>query len=215
MTDKLFGIDNRAILGQLFKAAFGTIPVYLTLPIGKKTPPDLSGYKPEVVEEMTYDEYERTSIYGTPIVFPILFKGKEYKVYDQTGQIIMRKYDDFWLPAATMVDFNRPKNIIKTNVLGGNGTVKEIYGFDDWAIRLRILCIDGDLKAREYEEKLIEFDKIIEPIEVKGYLFTKKEIHSIVIEEIDIRSVTGSPNVIPIELSCISDEAVEILNTKV
>lgn len=214
MNDKLIGIDNRAVLGQLFKAAFGTIPVYLTLPIGKKTPPDLSGYNPKVMESL-YEEYERKSIYGTPIVFPILFKGDEYEVYDKKGQIIKRKYEDFWLPAATMVDFNRPKNIIKTNVLGGNGTVKEIYGFDDWVVRLRILCIDGDLKAREYEDKLIEFSKIIQPIAVQGFLFTKKEINSIVIEEIDIRSVTGSPNVIPIELSCISDEAVEILNTKV
>ena len=36
MTDKeILGIDNRVVLGQLFKLAFGTTPIYMPFPIGK------------------------------------------------------------------------------------------------------------------------------------------------------------------------------------
>ena len=47
-----------------------------------------------------------------------------------------------------------------------------------------------------------------------GSIFSKKEIYNIVIEDFDVRSVTGSPNVIPIELSAVSNEPVEIFLNK-
>ncbi|WP_394800915.1 DUF6046 domain-containing protein [Ornithobacterium rhinotracheale] len=42
-------------------------------------------------------------------------------------------------------------------------------------------------------------------------MFGKKNIDNIVIESIDITSVEASPNVIPIELNCVSDEPFEII----
>jgi hypothetical protein len=211
MNNETLGLDNRAILGQLFKTAFGTMPVYLTVPLGKEKQADLSGFKPEILEEVTYEDALRKSLYGTPIIFPVLFKGGTYKVYqDRTGKIVDEEFEDLWLPATTMVDFGRSKNIIKTNMLGNEGTVKEVYGFDDWQVRIRILCIKGEFSARKYVDKLNNFNRIIKPISVEGSLFSAKSIDSIVIESLEEKSVEGSPNVIPIELSCVSDEAMEI-----
>jgi hypothetical protein len=214
MNSDTLGLDNRAILGQLFKAAFGTVPVYFTIPLGKEKQADLSGFKPEILEEVTYEDAERLSVYGTPIIFPIEFKGGTYKVYNDKGQIVEKKFQDLLLPATTMVDFGRPKNIIKTNMLGANGTVKEIYGFDDWQIRIRTLCIKGELEAREYVERLNEFNEIVQPIEVHSSIFSKKKIYRICIEDFQEKSLEGRPNVIPIELSCVSDEAIEFEITK-
>ena len=50
-------IDNRTVVGQLFKAAFGTMPVYLTIPLGKTAQPDLSGYAP-TIDESYYNKFE-------------------------------------------------------------------------------------------------------------------------------------------------------------
>lgn len=212
MNSHIGDIDNRAVVSQLFKAAFGTAPIYLPFPLGKTKQPDMEGYEVKV-DDNIYNKFEqRKSIYNTPVVAPVFFQGRDYKVYDKKGKIITKKFEDFWLPATTMVDFSRAKNIIKTNVLGGNGTVKEIYGFDDWVIRIRILCFNEEMSARAYEAKLVEFSEIIEPIDVKCVLFTEKEIHSLVIEDIDIRSVVGQPDVVPVELNCISDEAIELFN---
>lgn len=214
MESKTLGLDNRVYVGQLFKAAFGAMPVYMTFPLGKKQEVDMSGYAPKITEQVSPEEAERLSIYGTPVVFPMKFLGGTFKKYDDKGRLLDTSLSDFWLPDATMADFSRAKNIIKTNTLGSNGTIKEVYGFDDWNIRIRTLCLrNREMDEREQEKKILEWFNIVGSIGVEGYLFTKKNIKSIVLEDIDIKSVSGSPNVIPIEITAVSDEAVELAIT--
>ena len=215
MDSNLFGIDNRAVLGQLFKTAFGVSPVYITVPIGKPKQVKIEGFNPSVKDEFVNEDQVLKSVYGTPIVFPVQFRGGDYPVYDWYGKPKMKRYDDLWLPATTMVDFSRAKNVIKTNVLGANGTIKEVFGFDDWNIRIRMLCInDNKYKAREYADMLQDWFEIAGGINVFGSIFSKKEIYNIVIENIDIKSVTGSPDVIPIEMTAVSNEPIEIFLNK-
>ena len=75
MNKEILGIDNRVVLGQLFKLAFGTTPIYMPFPIGKPQEVDMSGYQAELKEEPVYKDVVRQSIYGTPVVFPIMFRG--------------------------------------------------------------------------------------------------------------------------------------------
>lgn len=211
MDSKLFGIDNRAALGQLFKTAFGVAPVYMTVPIGKTGEVKIEGFNPLVKDEDINEDEILKSVYGTPIIYPVQFVGSEYPVYDWYGKLTKKNYQDLWLPATTMVDFTRAKNVIKTNVLGANGTVKEIFGFDDWQIRIRMLCLDDNkYKAREYADLLQDWFEIAGGINVRGSIFTKKEIYNIVIEDFDVKTLAGSPGVIPIEMSASSNEPVEI-----
>ena len=196
-------MDNRYNISQLFKLAFGTnLPVYLTVPIGKE-PAQTAEYGS--IRTVGRVEAMRLSKLGTPIVFPVKFTAGSYKFYDYQSKIVEKQLSDFWLPPATMVDFSRVKNISRTDVIGGNGTVKEIYGFDDWQIRIRTVCHNDELSSREYEKRLIEWSEVIQSISVEGDLFGWKNIHNLVIESIDIRSLEGTPNIIPIELNCISD----------
>ena len=202
-------MDNRYNISQLFKLAFGTnLPVYLTVPIGKE-PTHTAEYGS--IRTVGREEAMRLSKLGTPIVFPMKFTAGSYKFYDYQSKIVEKQLSDFWLPPATMVDFSRVKNISRTDVIGGNGTVKEIYGFDDWQIRIRTVCHNDELSSREYEKRLIEWSEVIQSISVEGDLFGWKNIHNLVIESIDIRSLEGTPNIIPIELNCISDEPFELI----
>ena len=202
-------MDNRYNISQLFKLAFGTnLPVYLTVPIGKE-PVHTAEYGS--IRTVEREEAMRLSKLGTPIVFPVKFTAGSYKFYDYQSKIVEKQLADFWLPPATMVDFSRVKNISRTDVIGGNGTVKEIYGFDDWQIRIRTVCHNDELSSREYEKRLIEWSEVIQSISVEGDLFGWKNIHNLVIESIDIRSLEGTPNIIPIELNCISDEPFELI----
>ena len=202
-------MDNRYNISQLFKLAFGTnLPVYLTVPIGKE-PAHTAEYGS--IRTVGREEAMRLSKLGTPIVFPMKFTAGSYKFYDYQSKIVEKQLSDFWLPPATMVDFSRVKNISRTDVIGGNGTVKEIYGFDDWQIRIRTVCHNDELSSREYEKRLIEWSEVIQSISVEGDLFGWKNIHNLVIESIDIRSLEGAPNIIPIELNCISDEPFELI----
>lgn len=202
-------MDNRYNISQLFKLAFGVnLPVYLTVPIGKQ-PIHTAEY--DSIRTVEREEAMRLSKLGTPIVFPVKFTAGSYKFYDYQSKIVEKQLADFWLPPATMVDFSRVKNISRTDVIGGNGTVKEIYGFDDWQIRIRTVCHNDELSTREYEKRLIEWSEVIQSISVEGDLFGWKNIHNLVIESIDIRSLEGTPNIIPIELNCISDEPFELI----
>ena len=202
-------MDNRYNISQLFKLAFGVnLPVYLTVPIGKQ-PTHTAEYGS--IRTVEREEAMRLSKLGTPIVFPVKFTAGSYKFYDYQSKIVEKQLSDFWLPPATMVDFSRVKNISRTDVIGGNGTVKEIYGFDDWQIRIRTVCHNDELSSREYEKRLIEWSEVIQSISVEGDLFGWKNIHNLVIESIDIRSLEGTPNIIPIELNCISDEPFELI----
>lgn len=202
-------MDNRYNISQLFKLAFGTnLPVYLTVPIGKE-PSRTAEYGS--IRTVEREEAMRLSKLGTPIVFPVKFTAGSYKFYDYQSKIVEKQLADFWLPPATMVDFSRVKNISRTDVIGGNGTVKEIYGFDDWQIRIRTVCHNDELSSREYEKRLIEWSEVIQSISVEGDLFGWKNIHNLVIESIDIHSLEGTPNIIPIELNCISDEPFELI----
>ena len=215
MDSNLFGIDNRAVLGQLFRTAFGVSPIYIVEPLGKPEEIKIEGFNPSLKDDFINEDQVLKSVYGTPIIFPVQFRGGDYPIYDWYGKPKMKRYDDLWLPATTMVDFSRAKNVIKTNVLGLNGTVNEVFGFDDWQIRIRMLCInDNKYKAREYADMLQDWFEIAGGINVFGSIFSKKEIYNIVIENIDIKSVTGSPDVIPIELSAVSNEPVEIFLNK-
>lgn len=208
-------MDQRYNISQLFELAFGVKnPIYLTVPILKRETPEIKYSNISVKEnEAEVDDQEaiRLSRFGTPIIFPVKFKGGLYKVYDSKGKIEQKQFEDFWFPPATMVDFTRAKNITKTDVLGGNGTVKEIFGFDDWSIRIRTICIKDEMSAREYEKRIIDWDKAVQSISVEGDLFGWKDIHNLTIDEIDIKSIDGSPNMIPIELQCSSDEPFELI----
>src|SRR5690606_23095794 len=120
---------------------------------------------------------------GTPVLFPIRFLGegmdKPYRIYKPSGELQEVKMSTFNLPAATVSDFSRAKNIVTTDVLGGNGTVKELFGFDDWQIRLRGICITDPARqnsktAQEQKEALMQWENIAGSIKVEGMLFQEK-----------------------------------------
>ena len=149
------------------------------------------------------------SIYNTPIIHPIKFEAGEY-IYEYNtpdkARDKIKKMEDFWLPATSLVDFHREKIMTKTNTLKGN-TIKEVFGFDDWEITIRMLCINEyGRTAKESRDLLIEWSNLRDSINVFGSVFNRKNIYNIIIEEINIKSIEGHPDVIPIELKCLSDE---------
>lgn len=159
---------------------------------------------------------------GTPVLFPITFKAdgldKPYKVYKPSGELESVEMQNFILPAATVTDFSRAKNIITTDVLGGNGTVKELFGFDDWQIRIRGICLDDPKRkyaptAQEQKEALMKWERIAGSIKVEGSQFSEKNIFEIVIQSINISQLEGKPWAIKFELNAMSNEPVSLIES--
>ena len=159
------------------------------------------------------DQYDRLSQFGTPVIgsFWAVNGDLPYKVYDNDGRLIDREFTDFEFPVATIVDFSRPKNITKTPTIGSGGTVKEIFGSDDWKINIRGICIDDSSRtmqktAKQQQYALIRMFDIAGSIKIKGKIFEEKYISRIAIERLDITPVQGKPGLTQYEMECSSDE---------
>lgn len=204
-------MDARYNLSKLFSAAFGiNSPIFITEPIGKKALNTFDYKGIGLIED--YYTKEATSWMGTPIIGLLKFKSGTYKIYNSTGILEDIEYNDFVLPPATLFSFRRSKNITKTNLLGNNGTVKEIFGFDDWVIDVKGLAVDTpQSSARDQLIAIKEWEELASAISVSGKLFTIKNIHAVVMDDYKEESIQGSPGIIPFSMTLTSDDAVELI----
>jgi hypothetical protein len=153
---------------------------------------------------------------GTPVFGVIRFGGGVYNRYSRrTGNIEQAKYGGYTLPWSCLVDFSRESNVVTTEMLGGNGTVKELYGLGDWNISIRGIAVNGGNKygdnAHAQIKHLIDWADICDAIEVEGAVFSGKGIYRMVIKKIDIQPLQARYNVIPFQIEAVSDEALELV----
>lgn len=203
--------DQRYNLSQLFKAAFGiNSPVYVIDPIGKESKSVISYEGIHILPD--YYEAESKSWMGTPIIFGATLKGDSYQQYNSTGEIVRVSLNDFELPPATMFSFRRAHNITRTNLLGSNGTVKEIYGFDDWVIDVKGLALDEpNRSALDQITELLKWERLADAIKINGKLFNQHQIDRVVIADWNDNITQAKPGVIPFQFQMYSDEAIELI----
>jgi hypothetical protein len=155
------------------------------------------------------------SYLGTPIFQPITFLGGVYQQLGtgpQAGQVVDAPYVGWALPATTTAEFARAKEITKSRPSTATGTTKEMWAFDDWDITIRGLILDGQPNyfPQAVLRELLSWEKIVDSIDVSGDMFTYLGIKRLIIEKVSIGKVAGSPNVVPFQLSCASDEPLEL-----
>ncbi|WP_188494881.1 DUF6046 domain-containing protein [Flavobacterium palustre] len=149
---------------------------------------------------------------GTPIVFSAKFLGGSYKRFKPNGEIESIPMADFQLPPATMFSFRRAHNVTRTNLLGANGTVKEIYGFDDWIIDVRGLCLDEPTRsAHDQLDELLKWEELADSFGVSGKLFEQRKIARVCVADWSDNLQQASPGVIPFQFQLFSDEAIELV----
>lgn len=196
-------------------------PIYFPYILGSEfspkeytVPEDYAGYPTDMMEP---DKYDRLSVFGTPVFGSFSIAGGNYNVYDKrTGELVSKTYSEFEFPVASLIDFSRSKSITKTPTVGCAGTVKEIYGMEDWAISIKGICLNDPSRQwstrRAVDQKLalIALNEIAGSLEIDslkaGRLFLEKGISRIVIEDIRFGSIQGKPEVIPFEITASSDE---------
>jgi hypothetical protein len=223
--------DSRFYLSEIFSLAFGVkSPVFVpyTIDLDRFLQKEGSNYNPNAatpasssatfpdVKVKLENEAEAMSWMGTPIVYPFTLQGGSYKKFKASGELEKVQMADFMMPAATLVDFTRAKAITKTPVLGSNGTVKELYSFEDWRIRVRGVCLNDSSRqmaktAVEQKQQLLQWEQIAGSINVLGSLFLEKQIFAITINSASFTQLEGKSDVIPFEFECESDERLELI----
>lgn len=205
-------------ISLLYNAAFGLVGRFITYPLANA---GVESSGADIVfpgvEMVTREEAIQLSYLGTPILYPVTFKGGFYKKYNNKGEIIDKSMADFRLPLATLVDFQRTKIKQKTRVAGSNSSVTEMYGHDNWQIRIRGLCLDDPKHPQlaqsflDQHARLLEFEELADSIDVEGDLFKEKSIYKLIINDINFPQLQGKPKVLPFEMTCESDEPLELI----
>lgn len=168
----------------------------------------------QIIENI--NESFETSGLGTPIIFPIVFSEGNYKRYNDKGELVNKKMGDFRLPIASVVSFRRDKIMSQTKVNGGRGSVKEIYGFDDWQVTINGFLIPDSSQPQgfktplEQERELIKWDNLASSIEVFGQLFTLHDIRNLTIKGVSFEPMRGKPNIRTFTITALSDNPIEL-----
>ena len=165
------------------------------------------------VEVLNRDvEYDNAPVrYGQKTFGAFWFLGGAYKTWDYKGNLIDIELNDFLMPLATLVEFTRAKTVTKTPTLGGVGTVKEIYGFEDWSISISGIILPDDLNpltqqtVAEQMEAMQLFHELAGCIDIQGQLFAQRNISRIVTESLKFSPVQGRPNMMQYSIEAVSD----------
>ena len=205
----IHGGRNQALwVGSVISDIFGiSSPIYLPWGVKKSFLPQYGDI--EVVSDV---EAEQTSVFGTPVIGTFSFDEGEYNSYDKDGRVVKVKMEKFMLPYSCIIEFGRDAVLTQTRTLGSTGSVKEMFGLDDWRINIKGIALnESGVKAHDIIDQLVKWRSVCDSIPVTGNLFTRKDIHNLVIENLSIQPVAAKYNVIPFEIGAISDEPIELI----
>jgi hypothetical protein len=165
-------------------------------------------YENKIAQGPTPDPSLYLSPLGTPVVADITFMGGAY-TDDETGRLIT-------FPTLTLITVlitaSQPKRIIKTEIQGRNGTVKEYVGMDDWQLTINgILTGPNGIFPVEDMVDLRNIFKAPVTIPVVSRYLQMLEIFSIVVQDFTFDQEPGGYSKQNFTLNCISDVPVELI----
>jgi hypothetical protein len=155
---------------------------------------------------------------GLKVYGSFWLKGGKHLSFDSQGELVENEYNSLLMPLATMVDFSRNKTVTKTPMVGGAGSVKEIYGLEDWAISINGIILPDDYNpitqqtVAEQMEAIQQFHEIAGAIDVEGWIFSQRNISRIVTESLKFSPIQGRPNMMQFSIEAVSDEDLLLTN---
>ncbi len=208
--------NNALFVVSLLQDVFGiNSPIYF--PYGDNKAVEYGQFKNVVLlpEETDSSDDVTLSEFGLPVMAPVTFEAGEYNSYDRrTGAPVKRRMSEYTLPFSSVVEFRANNDVTTTQTQGGSGTVKELYGLDDWQITIRGIAfssrIGAKVDAQEQIDRLVQWRNICDSIPVQSPVFRRKEIYNIVINQLSILPIAARWNAIPFQIEAISDEPIEL-----
>ncbi len=113
----------------------------------------------------------------------------------------------FLLPVETVLELSQAKVIVKTNLQGRDGTVKEYINLDDWVLNFKgfIINYDEDLYPEERVESMIKWYHLQQSLSVTSKWLSRWGIDKVVATDLKFPTFEGVQNVQPFELTMLSD----------
>lgn len=147
------------------------------------------------------------SALGTPVVIDLLFRTVTYTDFNKNRQVTA---DEVRLQTVLCV-VSRPSIIVKTQIQGKNGTVKEYISKDDFAITINGI-IAGE-NGQYPEAEALALQRICEApvsIPVVSRFLNGLGVYNIVIEDYSMPQTAGGISKQEFTINAISDEPLEL-----
>jgi hypothetical protein len=147
------------------------------------------------------------SALGTPVIIDLLFQSVTYTDFNKNRQVTT---DELRLQTV-LCTVSRPSIIIKTQIQGKNGTVKEYISKDDYAVTINGIIVGENGQYPETE--VLALQRMAEapvPIPVVSRFLNALEIYNIVVVDYSMPQTAGGISKQDFTLICISDEPLEL-----
>jgi len=168
-------------------------------------------------EEEDENAANLTSYLGTPVFSNIELIPGEYtdKNGDTVpyGEIFKNSENETFRIDTVLIDVSQEKQIIKTNIQGVSGSVKEYISKGDYQIKVRGALVDenGRRYPEEQATQLKEYLEVEATIGIASrFLNDIFDVSNIVIESFTFPQVEGFQNTQFFEFSAVSDDPIEL-----
>lgn len=195
--------ESRFNINEAFKEVFG---IYGRTPLFTPPKKESSTTLPKYSEIETKEadiEFSKNLVAPMTGVllqdrFGVSFPSKKVGVYGKVS------YD---LPVETVLDLDRAKIIVKTNMQGRDGSVKEYISMDDWNLTFKgfIINYENDLYPEKEVETLVKIFELNNALTMHSKWLSRWGIERIVVTDISLPTFEGVSNVQPYEITCLSD----------
>lgn len=144
---------------------------------------------------------------GTPVFADVTLRGGSY-VDNITGKTINFPELQY---AAVILTVNFTSRIIKTEIQGRNGTVKEYIGEDDAKVTIQgVICGTNGVYPAEFVAQLNDWRRAPVAKSVTSRFLQNLLIDNLVVESCDIPQVAGGYSYQTFTINCVSDLPVEL-----
>jgi len=146
------------------------------------------------------------SQFGTPILSNLVFDGGSYEDRGQTIEFEGLQLDSVLMTA------NKTKNIVKTEVQGRTGTVKEYISDGDFIINVKAVIVSQDSEKYPADDvrRMIEIDRAPIPLKFTSEFLDRFGVFDVVIENMSMPQTQGFRNVQAVSFNLVSDTPLEI-----
>jgi hypothetical protein len=158
-------------------------------------------FKGKIPESERDPELYKSSL-GTPVMANLIFDAVTYTDFNTKQQITTPRmqFD------TVLLTVDRPKRVVKTEIQGRNGTVKEYIGFDDYGVTINII-IPGSNGRYPVEEVLALWKVLDAPVAIpviSNYL-NNLGVYYLVLESPTMPQEAGRYSQQPITIKAVSD----------
>lgn len=190
-------IEQQASLGNLIIKNFGLSALKVDL------------YKQGMPVQPDQDPALYTSKLGTAVLSDLDIAQITYIDSEKSNKIIKAK----GLQLETVLfTVEQPKNIVVTQVLGRNGTVKEYISDNDYIINIKgVIAGDNGVYPREKVKNLFELLRAPVPLLVNSWYLNQFNIFNVVVRDFTFPQTRGYYSQQMFEINCFSDQPIELL----